>query len=102
MDTTVFGANAQDPQRGRGANFAACADSVRTSRQAFSADDSHRPAKAVLASKIPYREIFQRDAKAYALPQEALHVCTCLDRRNRQTGITFGGMEPRPKALWVS
>ena len=31
-------------------------------------------AKAILASKIPYREIFQHDAKAYALPQEALHV----------------------------
>ncbi|CAE7684419.1 unnamed protein product, partial [Symbiodinium necroappetens] len=31
-------------------------------------------AKVILASKIPYREIFQHDAKAYALPQEALHV----------------------------
>ena len=32
-------------------------------------------AKAILASKIPYKEIFQYDAiKAYALPQEALHV----------------------------
>ncbi|CAE7387294.1 unnamed protein product, partial [Symbiodinium sp. KB8] len=31
-------------------------------------------AKAILASKIPCKEIFQYDAKAYALPQEALHV----------------------------
>ena len=31
-------------------------------------------ARAVLASRIPYREIFQHDAKAFALPQEALHV----------------------------
>ena len=31
-------------------------------------------ARAVLASKIPYREIFKHDAKPYAMPQEALHV----------------------------
>ena len=31
-------------------------------------------ARVVLASKIPYREIFKHDAKAYAMPQEALHV----------------------------
>ena len=31
-------------------------------------------ARAVLASKIPYREIFKHDAKAYAMPQVALHV----------------------------
>ena len=31
-------------------------------------------AKAIVASRIPYKEIFQHDAKAYALPQEALHV----------------------------
>ena len=31
-------------------------------------------ARSVIASRIPYREIFQRDAKAYAVPQEAMHV----------------------------
>ena len=31
-------------------------------------------ARDILASKIPYREIFRHDAKAFALPQEALHV----------------------------
>ena len=31
-------------------------------------------ARAVLASKIPYREIFKNDARAYAMSQEALHV----------------------------
>ena len=31
-------------------------------------------ARSVIASRIPYREIFQHDAKAYAVPQEAMHV----------------------------
>ncbi|CAE7203288.1 unnamed protein product [Symbiodinium sp. CCMP2592] len=31
-------------------------------------------ARSILASKIPYKAIFQHDAKAYAMPQEALHV----------------------------
>ena len=31
-------------------------------------------ARSVIASKIPYREIFQHDAKAFAVPQEAMHV----------------------------
>ncbi|CAE7822932.1 unnamed protein product [Symbiodinium sp. CCMP2592] len=31
-------------------------------------------ARSILASKIPYKTIFQHDAKAYAMPQEALHV----------------------------
>ena len=31
-------------------------------------------ARSVIASRIPYREIFQRDAKAHAVPQEAMHV----------------------------
>ena len=29
-------------------------------------------ARSVIASRIPYREIFQHDAKAYAVPQEAM------------------------------
>ncbi|CAE7787762.1 unnamed protein product [Symbiodinium sp. CCMP2592] len=31
-------------------------------------------ARSILASKIPYKAVFQHDAKAYAMPQEALHV----------------------------
>ena len=31
-------------------------------------------ARSVIASKIPCREIFQHDAKAFAVPQEAMHV----------------------------
>ena len=31
-------------------------------------------ARSVIASRIDYREIFQHDAKAYAVPQEAMHV----------------------------
>ena len=31
-------------------------------------------ASSGLASRIPYREIFQHDAKPYAVPQEAMHV----------------------------
>ena len=31
-------------------------------------------ARSVIARRIPYREIFQHDAKAYAVPQEAMHV----------------------------
>ena len=31
-------------------------------------------ARSVIASKIPYREMLQHDAKAFAVPQEAMHV----------------------------
>ena len=31
-------------------------------------------ARSAIASKIPYREIFQHDAKAFAVPQEEMHV----------------------------
>ena len=69
------------------------------------------PARVVLASKIPYREIFKHDAKAYAMPQEALHVWELpvshmpgpQEQANRYYLWGYGpDMEPEPKALLVS
>ena len=41
-------------------------------------------ARTVLASKIPYHHIFQRDAKAFAVPQEALQLAVLLRKRDRR------------------